>query len=328
MTFVTIKKRSDTTEKFYVYYNEWTGEIMSVGRSLDSSITYPCIHTENKFARQILVDNANRHNYIVDLTSSDLDLIKKDNLVRLKEKENYLCVIPESKSTVWDIKITFYTANNIMTVELNDHSVRRLTNLHIKSELKLAEKRNLNLFVIKKNQPDWLIKTFQIDVEELLENKIVECDVTDLIKYTSLPTIGLLTQRNFENYQYSISTTKYVKNQNQFGSIHGRIQKAAKDFEDSHLIFEQYGSVVEVKSNIAADQFAQYGLFSNIQNFYIVKDSPDQLLQTVPINITTLRSNKTVYFQTKFDIDSINIIHRNERLLISKRKHNDASASN
>ena len=163
-----VKRQRQKSKDFFVYYNEWTGEIQSAGTAERNDTRLPFIKTSDKVIERIIHGRANHKHYMVSFDdNNDFRVIKKDNVLRLRKQEDSLFMLPGRRLDKWDIRVKFYAVNNKMTVELNPDSIRVLTNMNLRAELKIEEKRNLNLFVIRKNQPDYLIETFEIDPADL-----------------------------------------------------------------------------------------------------------------------------------------------------------------
>jgi hypothetical protein len=325
MNSVNIEKtqRQNSDTKFYVYYNEWTGEIVSTGRSLRKDVNFPYITTSNTLARQILNGRINHRNYMVTFsdTVDNLDVVKKDNVLRLRNQEQALFLVPNTRKDKWDIRAKFYTVNHKMTVEINPDSVRQLANFTVRSQLRVENARNLNLYLVRRNQPDYLIEVFEVDPLDLIQNEILSIDISSIVKHTSYDNMTLLTRRNFENYHSEVLNTKYLPREKAAGLARSNTIHVAKDYADSHIAFEQADDRLLVSSSIDAKNFADHGLHQQYETFYVVGKTPDEFIGQIDVDATRLRKEGIEHFEMNgLDINDYNIIHRNDRIRVAKRK--------
>lgn len=316
-----VKRQRQKSKDFFVYYNEWTGEIQSTGTAERTDTRLPFIKTSDKVVERIIHGRANHKHYIVSFDdNNDFRVIKKDNVLRLCKQEDSLFMLPGWRLDKWDIRVKFYTVNNKMTVELNPDSIRVLTNMNLRAELKIEEKRNLNLFVIRKNQPEYLIETFEIDPADLLDHDTLSIDISSLVKHVSYDDIGVLTRRNFENYYFEVINNKYVPKPTGTNRVKSDILQRALDYDDSHIAFEQIEDRLMVSSQLLPQQFDDLGLHHRTQTFYIVGNTPDEVFTQIDLDTIKLRQGHVEHFEIDFSVDDINIIHNNERLRVAKRK--------
>lgn len=325
MNSVNIVKRQrlKSDKEFYVYYNEWTGEIISTGCSLRTNTKFPFIKTTDMLAERILQGHINHKKYMVsfDDATDKMGIVKKDNVLRLRKQEDNLFLIPDTRLDKWDIRAKFYTANNKMTVELNPDSIRQLTNFNIKADLKIEDSRNLNLFVVRKNQPDLLVETLEIDPRDLIEHDVLSIDVSSIVKHISYDEISLLTRRNFEHYYCEVIHSKYLPKLGSTSRVRGNKIYVAKDYPDSHISFEQVDGHLLVSTTISAEQFSDFGFHKSTETFYVVGDTPDKLIDTIEVDMLQLRQGCVEHFALEDnDIDKFNIVHCNDKIRVAKRK--------
>jgi hypothetical protein len=316
---VTARAKSKSRNEYYVYFDEWTGEISSVGCSQQSGNTNPELKTTDSIVKAIIDGNVNQHDYLVALNDhNQFEVIKKDNIIRLRHAEDQLVLLPRIRLNKWDVRVRLYTGNDTMTIELNRDSIQKLVNSNLRSDLKLEEKQDINLYITRRNQPDYLIERLQFDLADLLDTYTVGFDASFIAKYAGYQDIDILTKRNFKNYYLEILDASYqvpdtTTTQNKHIFTDG-------NEASPHFVFEQQGSKLIVTSKIKTDQWSELGLHRQNQICYVTGETPDQLIETITIDTVKMRRGRQEIFTLDADINQCRIVHRNPNIRISKRK--------
>ncbi len=320
---ISVKTRQRAQPKFWVYYNDWTGQILSVGRHEIDGNKAPFIVTDDPIAQKIIDGVANEHYYNVALDRDNtFKVMEKDETVRLRQLEEALFEIPPVKLSKWDIRCKIYNVNKKMVFEINDNSLRRLSSFKLKRELKVESEHSLQFFITERNNPDKLLEIIDIEPEALLKNKNICINVEDLLKYINLADIGILTRRQFENYYFEVINDKYIETDISTNVYkNDQIHRALNiDISDSHVSFVQHDGYISLSSNVSAEQLDDLGLYDRFMTFYIVGTTPDDLIDQLSINMAKLRVGQAISFEADFDIDDVNFVYHNPKLIVSKNK--------
>ena len=113
---ITLKPRQYSLNEFVVYYNELTGEIISVGKTV-RDIEDPYILTLDKIADRILQGTAYEYNYLVsENADGDKVIMCKIGTRQLQEISDYLSTRPTEILTDWDDRVKFYTKNVMLFI--------------------------------------------------------------------------------------------------------------------------------------------------------------------------------------------------------------------
>jgi hypothetical protein len=316
---ITTRQRQPSKIDYYVYYDEWTGAIVSAGRTKVATQTNPCLITRDTTVQRIINGELNDREYIVVLDdNNEFTLIERDNVVRLRKKEDELIVIPTNNHKNWDVRIRVFTVNHKMTIEFNDNSIRKLTSIWLRTPTSIKEQDNLVFYVAKDNQPDYLIETFEFDASEIFDSGILVVDVSMLSRYTSYSDLSLLTQRNFKNYQFEVVNDMYV-------DVASNTKKTTplvytNNADDAHFDFIQHQNTVIVNSNISSSQFDDVGLHGKEAIIYITGPQVDQFYDRFELDLVKLRQQQSLEFETDFDLDQCQLLHKYPKLTIHKRK--------
>lgn len=204
LTTLEIKKKERLQPSYFVYFDEWTGEIKGITNQFKPEIKHQWIETRSNVAKELLLGNANPNKYIVADLAQGYELIEKKNLVHIKKAELTLTYVPIVKNTVEsDINIIFYINNWLMEINISQDTLYKMTGsrfLRKLDENSYDAKHYLELFFIKNNNPLQFIKKISINPVELINNGYILYDLSEFQKYAGLGETQILTKRVFKNY--------------------------------------------------------------------------------------------------------------------------------
>lgn len=324
MTSANVLKlvNSQSESEFYVYFDEWTGAIISISRSELADSEYPHIVTNNVILDNILHGKENEKHYIVALMDDEFEVVKKDKTLRLRSSEKILRQISRKKMADWDIRVKIYTGNNKLLVEINQESIRRLSSMTFSNSVQIDSENDLNLYITKYNNPDIFINKIEIDVHELLNTGNNVFDISNFRKHISLQDIGVLTRRCFKNYyleiipdSLDIITQSIVKNRS---FIH---RTAYHDIDTGHIFVKQQGDIVTFETTLSSGELLDVGLHEEFMWVYLIGDTPDEYYGRLPINIRDLKNKKYTRIKVNGNIQDFNILHKKHRLILTVKEN-------
>jgi hypothetical protein len=308
--------------KYFIYYNNWTGEILSVRLSEDLFSQVPFIVTQDDAARKIIQNQAGEHDYLVgDIEGQDV-LLHKSEFLNLRKKENALFILPNIIKKKWDIRARLYTTNMKLVIELNRDTLSRLTAQEKRRTHRVKGNHQFEFYIIKRNAPDFLFSSVAFDVNELIENRLVILDLTDIKKRIDTNNISVMTKRLFENYYFEIIDDKYVSvGFSKVSNSPFKIQ-ALDDTDDGHICITQEADIITIKPLISAYQFDGLNIRASEITCYVVDDTPDALKGEFKLDIAKLRVGKSQSFKVNFDIKDVNILYRQPLLKLKREIEN------
>jgi hypothetical protein len=325
MTITLQSRQRSSNKSCYIYYNDWTGEILSVGHSVRPESPAPYFQCEDLAAQEIIDGTKSDKNYIVNIdVEVGAHLAKKSKYLQLTQKEQVLYLLPEKVLPVWDIRATIYKTNATLLIEINHDMVSRLVAEHRRHEASMNDDVVFKFYVIRKHMPDCLLKVIDVDVKLLIEQGHVTASLSDLNQFAGLNDVAIMTCRQFEHYCLSVTDNKYVDNDiaTVLRTKDKKWQVVQADIE-SHIELIQTGNQIEIKSIVDTEQLTATGLHQRQLVFYIVGDTPDKYHDYLTINVSELRMGKTMKFIIDFDIMDMNIIYHNRLLKVNKRTIHD-----
>jgi hypothetical protein len=321
MGSVTLVERPQNKREFYLYYNEWTGEILSVGCQERPEERAPFLVTEAAEAGKMLEGVLDERQYLVtENEEHELALLPKSETIRLRARQDSLYQFSKTGLTEWDIRARVYKLNNKMSLEVNQASVSRLGNFKIRREIRVEGEDDIPLYLVKRNSPDWLLAKIDVDIAQLLQDHAIVYDIEHIADKIDLDDLSILTKRLFKNYQLETVDDNYVFSTSGNAGVQNDQIIRAQDQEYGHIQIEQDGNQIIFTSQVETDQFDSIGLFQRSFRYYVVGSQPDQFIDTIDVDLTQLRMGRPERFQVEYNIDDVEFVYRNPRLVTIKRK--------
>ena len=288
--------------KYYVYYDEWTGEIINITNKYKASKN-PHLLTEDNTAAELLMGHLNPKKFIVNETPSGIFLIPKQQQLRLKQEEDQLSKISEvSLSVDREINIIKYTNSWKLEVNVSNDAVYKMTG-H-RSNRRFSKKENVNnstiyFYITEKNNPLRLIKTIKIDPIDLLNKGYKLFDLSDLQNVIGLNNIDILTRRVFKSYglksKENYVSIEYLKRKNSRRN-HYNITNINK--EAAFYISKSTAGWI-FKSNF--DDPHEFKIYRDLK-IYITGITPFDLRDTIVLPVTELGKYNELYVNTDADL--------------------------
>tara|TARA_R110000851_G_scaffold83052_2_gene181592 strand:+ start:540 stop:1508 length:969 start_codon:yes stop_codon:yes gene_type:complete len=319
---VSIKKRIKSSAEYYVYYNDWTGEVISIGRSVHDDISTPYFVTSDETAQRIVRGQDSEQNYIVGSIDNQVQLLSKSESLRLRQQEDALFMLPAHKITDWDVRVRLYTKNMMLVTEVNQDMISRLVAHKMRRQIQVATTDKFEFYIIKKDTPDFLVDTINIDPDDLIRNGQIVQSVADIVKHVDLHDLCVLTRRIFKNYYFEIIDDSYVDTSAQADPPMSLFNWQVVDTAvESHIRFTQHGNYVIVNSIVSAEQLDAVGIHTQVITFYVVGETPDVYLGKFSVDMSRVRVGQIQKFNVDFDIYNATIIYQNPRLKVSKMEN-------
>jgi hypothetical protein len=321
---VSVNARQKVRQRYHVYYNDWTGEIISIGHSVQKNSLAPFFVTDDNNAMRIVNGKDSDTHYIVNTETKTPALILKSEVLQMRKQENNLFLLPSIVLSEWDIRVKLYKENNRLVVEANQAMIGRLLAYHMRQKIQVTNNQEFKFYIIKNDEPDHLIKTVAIDAGELINNNFIEINVSDIINHTSLDNLSVMTRRNFKDYYFEVVDTAFkapVKDASQHKT--NKIQTVLND-DDTHIEIVQSGNRLEIISKVVAKELN--AIATQTIKVFVTSPAIDHYIDSFDIDISRIRMGQSQKFTVGFDIMDVTLIYDMPSLKISKRKMNEPSA--
>lgn len=288
--------------KYYVYYDEWSGEIINVTNKYKVAKT-PHLLTEDNTAAEILLGHLNPKKYMVNATSTGMFIISKSEAVRIKRHEDVLSKIPEVPLSVdKEINIIRYTESMKLEINISSDTLYRMTGKRFNKKFSKSQntnKSNMYFYITEKNNPLRLIHTIEIDPIDLINNGYMLYDLSEYANVIGLHDIDVLTRRVFKSYGLKTKTKyvtlEYIKRKNSRRN-HKKIYNTNNE---STFIISKSNAGWIFKSNFNDPHEAK--IYSDIK-IYITGDTPFDLVDSIIIPLSEIGNYKEFYVNTDAEL--------------------------
>lgn len=288
--------------KYYVYYDEWSGEIINVTNKYKVAKT-PHLLTEDNTAAEILLGHLNPKKYMVNDTSTGIFIISKSEAVKIKRHEDQLSKVAEVPLTIdKEINIIRYTESMKLEINISSDTLYRMTGRRHNKKFSQAENVNnskLCFYITEKNNPLRLIHTIEIDPIDLINNGYMLYDLWEYANVIGLNDIDILTRRVFKSYGLKTKTKyvtlEYIKRKN---SRRNHKEIYSTDDESTFIISKSNAGWI-FKSNFKDPHEAK--IYSDMK-IYITGDTPFELKDSIVIPFSEMGEYKEFNIHTDAEL--------------------------
>ena len=300
--------------KFHVYYDEWTGQITDITNKPLKGLDNPNMLTEDVTAEKLMMGILNPNKWVVAELADGPVLIRKSDAVRIKQAEEFLSKVPKIHATnECDINTILYLNDYVMEVNISQETMYALTGKRFNHNLNKSANANdssMDLYIIKHNDPNYLVERLNIDPIELMNNGYMLFDLSHLKNTVGLADVDILTKRIFKSYglkikQNYVSIDYHTKNSAK--RVHTQIDTPTDDFKMFSITPSTAGWIF--KSNF--DDPHEFKLYKDL-NIYLTSEDPFVLLESVRIPFNSLGWQQEHIIKTKFHPEGLKLLMSEE----------------
>jgi len=266
--------------EWYVYYSK-SGIIKEIHREQkDSKLDY--VVTLDQDAGKIVSGHVNKNHYCVNYNSENdsIEFMHRKYAGNLQPLESSLYQIPLQTEAIPDpdIGVRLYPNNNVLTIDIGKSCKNRLTWGITVYDIKNPQGSFLNIYITKKNNPDFLILQVEVDPIDLITNELVVIELSEsILRYVDYNDISIWTTRIFDVYTYRLIESYVDINPKDRRRI-----KSTEKTNDCHVLFSR----------------TENGNMYVKGNKDILQLSPEKVLQFYVVDATIARDIESRYLFT------------------------------
>ena len=245
----------------------------------------------------------------VESEAWDIDL-KQDVLSINQSNTNFLYQIQEKPATKSDVLIRVYKKEHIVEVSVNIENIKKSMNLTAINDIANKENALLNLYFTKKNDPDYLIQSVEVDPLLLFKRKTVQFKLP-----TDWDDVSLFTRPIFKNYSLEIFEryipTRLAENKSTL------LQHSVTSDKDAHLLITAANNTIHIHSNLDAKQsylLDTHKFTDSMLQFLVCDESIDNFVGAFEVPAKHIINEDDISIDVDFDIPL-------KPLFIFKNKH-------
>jgi hypothetical protein len=239
----------------------------------------------------------------------DIDL-KQDVLDITQSNTNFLYQIKEKPATKSDVLVRVYKKEHIVEITVNIENIKKSMNLTAINEIANKENTLLNLYFTKKNDPDYLIQSVEVDPLLLFRRKTAQFNLP-----LDWDNVSLFTKQIFKNYSLEIFE-RYIPTMS-VGNKNTLLQHSVTSDKDSHLCITASGNTINIHSNIDAKQgylLDTHKFTETMLQFLVCDELIDNFVGAFEVPAYDLINEDDIIIDVDFDIPL-------KPLFIFKNKH-------
>jgi hypothetical protein len=290
-----LEKREKSSSEYYVYYDDHDGSIKSISSKFKENISYPHIVTSDPDAKQLLLGNLNIKKYVVAELVEGPVFVKKENLIHIQRAEEQLSKIPQVKDVVdSDINIILYHNPGLVEINISNNTMYKLTgNRYNKNnDKKIIGKKNIvEFYLIKHNNPLYLLETIKIDLIDLVNDGYILYDISHLKNKVGLADIGVLTKRIFKTYGLKVKNTYLSTDYHKRKSLKRYFYSKKRNEETNIFTVYKKDNAWFFKSNF--EKSDDLKIYNDIK-FYVFDKTPNHLIDSFVVPKSEIGNFKIV----------------------------------
>lgn len=311
-----------TNRKWWIRFNEKTGRIYQV--SPKEIILQPDLHiniiiSNNPLCVEILTGKISIKECTViwDFIENLWKLDKKGTTLVLDSLGNEIYQIPEGEHTNSDVFLRCYTNENVITISIHYENIKHSMNLSDITKI-ARDNKSLNLYFCKRNDPDSLIVSIDIDPHILFKQKTIEIDVSSVLKNIDYDweNLSIFTRQIFNKYSMEFLDerikTDAVEDKSNILQI-----AIIGDNDPAHLTLNVDGRKLTVLSKLNTK--TQYILKRRkILQFFVCDTEIDNMVGSFYVRQIDLLSEDNLTLMLDFDFPkNPKIIYKNKELAVN-----------
>ena len=315
-------KKDKPPKKWVVYYDDDSGEIITVtNRPLDE-IKSPYFFTENDDARKILMGISDPKKFSVLEIDTGFILAEKSAVLRIKSAEDNLSMIPVNDKVKADVNIIMYINSWKMEINFDQDTLYKMTGKRYFKQATINPEKdgkydNLILYLIKDKDPNFLIKKIVIDPGELIEQGYVLYDMSPFRNVCGLGEMSILTRKIFKTYRMVKKATFVGADYTSRRSL--RRRHIIPQISNEEVLCDF--TIIDNDENISMRSNFKYPttvkIYNDIGLYVTDKSDPNRLLGTLLLPKREIGYNTTLEVDSDLDLSKTGFLLREENRTIT-----------
>ena len=306
------KKENKKAVKWCVYFDEESGDIITVTNKPKERIRHPYLQTSDIDAKSILMGVQDPKKFAVVQLTEGYKLIQRGDVIRIRESENFLTSIPMTNNNS-DVNVVFYINSWKMEVNFSQETLYKMTGKRQFRDVSINPEKDgkydkIVLYLIKENDPNFLIDTIEIDPADLIVKGFVMFDLSKLRNVCAVGEINVLTKKIFKNYGIKRKshfvnadfTSKSDKRRNQV------VVSKKHEAVDTTFTIIKRDEHYWLKSNFLNPH--EHRLFTNLKLYVIKKNNPNHLMEPIYIPFSDVGNYNEFYLTTNSNLEECNFL--------------------
>lgn len=310
---------------WWVTFNKDNGKILSVtprrSPGIDLKENQLLAEIDNPVCRDIVKGKVSKNKYAImwDHETDSWSLDKKSNTLKLTPTHHKLLPMQENNIyDVCDLHVTVFKKDFMLLVNVNLKNIKINMNLSDIAYISSSSTKLLDLYITRKNDPDYLIHIIPIDAEQLIKNQAMVVSIDqDANKIIDWNNVSIYTKPVFKNYGMEIKAGSGANSDKALNKKKTIYKNEIIDDNTDINIYTVNDGTVRVVSNFNKDQFGMFGGKTKF-NIIVCNNNIDMLVGGLELDVAALTSGKEIKIERPdFWPDQPLLLHRLKKIKLS-----------
>ena len=298
----TLTKPQQNVDRTYFIVFDNDGNIRKINSTPMTELndnTLTQIQSTNPICKKLIKGEASVKKYgiIWDLVNEQWNISKRSTKLILEAEDNKL--IPFSTDTNkknTEIFVSVFYNDNTAVVYANANRIKSIKNLSDIKEITTKETEILDIYITKKNDPDYLITVLKLNPLELFRNGSQVIDLNnEITKHVDWQNISMYGKTVFNNYGWNLLDSQYSAPSLSTNTI----LQSSNTTERNSININVVDNMLHVKSQLTTDQDYYFEGYRNLK-ILVCDSSPDKLVGSIEVPVDILLDKKTYNTKIKF----------------------------
>ena len=298
----TLTKPQQNVDRTYFIVSDNDGNIRKINSTPMTELndnTLTQIQSTNPICKKLIKGEASVKKYgiIWDLVNEQWNISKRSTKLILEAEDNKL--IPFSTDTNkknTEIFVSVFYNDNTAVVYANANRIKSIKNLSDIKEITTKETEILDIYITKKNDPDYLITVLKLNPLELFRNGSQVIDLNnEITKHVDWQNISMYGKTVFNNYGWNLLDSQYSAPSLSTNTI----LQSSNTTERNSININVVDNMLHIKSQLTTDQDYYFEGYRNLK-ILVCDSSPDKLVGSIEVPVDILLDKKTYNTKIKF----------------------------
>ena len=298
----TLTKPQQNVDRTYFIVSDNDGNIRKINSTPMAELndnTLTQIQSTNPICKKLIKGEASVKKYgiIWDLVNEQWNISKRSTKLILEAEDNKL--IPFSTDTNkknTEIFVSVFYNDNTAVVYANANRIKSIKNLSDIKEITTKETEILDIYITKKNDPDYLITVLKLNPLELFRNGSQVIDLNnEITKHVDWQNISMYGKTVFNNYGWNLLDSQYSAPSLSTNTI----LQSSNTTERNSININVVDNMLHIKSQLTTDQDYYFEGYRNLK-ILVCDSSPDKLVGSIEVPVDILLDKKTYNTKIKF----------------------------
>ena len=298
----TLTKPEQNVDRTYFIVFDNDGNIRKINSTPMAELnnnTLTQIQSTDPICKKLIKGEASVKKYgiIWDLVNEQWNISKRSTKLILEAEDNKL--IPFSTDTNkknTEIFVSVFYNDNTAVVYANANRIKSIKNLSDIKEITTKETEILDIYITKKNDPDYLITVLKLNPLELFRNGSQVIDLNnEITKHVDWQNISMYGKTVFNNYGWNLLDSQYSAPSLSTNTI----LQSSNTTERNSININVVDNMLHIKSQLTTDQDYYFEGYRNLK-ILVCDSSPDKLVGSIEVPVDILLDKKTYNTKIKF----------------------------